>query len=178
MRSCARHVVLALAIAVAASPVFAAFTAEATTRPGLANVKRAILVTTTCHELFNCADVERRVFSDLLRLKAPFKVVTPELVRGKLLDLGVETYSAELRPKLTGEFSADAVIELELVHGQARSLGRRGSDVTVKMRIVSPTGEILMLGQGTGRAINTVSSPESIAQETYERIIKKAFAKK
>jgi hypothetical protein len=166
-----------LVLASLAAPSFSAFTAEATTRPGLSNVKKALLVTLACHEVFNCADVERRVFSDLVRLKVPFTLVSPELVRGRLLDLGVEAYSADLRAKLAEEFGGDAFIELELVHGQARSLGRRGSDVTVKMRIVLVTGEIVMLGEGTGRAINTVSSPESIAQETYERIIKRAFTK-
>ena len=78
---------------------------------------------------------------------------------------------------LAEAFGADALVELELVHGEARSLGRRGSEVTVKMRIVTPGGEILMLGNGAGRALNTVSSPESIAQETFERILRKAFEK-
>ena len=168
--------ILASVLAVSsATAVQANFTAEATVRPGLADVKKAILVTVRCHELFNCDDVERRVLADFIRLKVPFSIVAPTLVQSKLLDLGVEDYSVEMRSRLAEAFEANALVELELLHGEARSLGRSGSEVAVKMRIVAPSGEILMIGSGAGRAINTVSAPESIAQETFERILKKAF---
>jgi hypothetical protein len=160
-----------------AHPASAGFTAEATVRPGLEQVKKVVLVTAVCHEIFNCADVERRVYSDLARLKVPFTAVDPSLVRQKLLDLGAEEYTTELRQKLADAFGADAILELDLVYGEARKLGRSGSNATVKLRVVRPTGEILLLGNGAGRALNTVSSPESIAQETFERILKKAFGK-
>jgi hypothetical protein len=52
-------------------------------------------------------------------------------------------------------------------------MGWKGSEAKVRIRLVKPTGEILMVGEGTGRARNTLSSPENIAR-TAERILKQA----
>jgi hypothetical protein len=43
------------------------------------------------------------------------------------------------------------------------------------LRLVRPTGEILFLGEGTGRPKNILSSPEKAGGEVAERIFAEVF---
>lgn len=69
----------------------------------------------------------------------------------------------------------DALLELTIPRGEKGVLGWKGPEATVRLQLVTPTGDILMAGEGTGRARNTLSSPENIARATAERILKQAF---
>ena len=51
----------------------------------------------------------------------------------------------------------------------------RRSEVKITLRLVRPTGEILFLGEGIGRPMNTLSSPEKAAGEVAERVFEKVF---
>lgn len=56
--------------------------------------------------------------------------------------------------------------------------GHRGECDTEEvgiLRLVRPTGEILFLGEGTGRPKNILSSPEKAGGEVAERIFAEVF---
>ena len=56
-----------------------------------------------------------------------------------------------------------------------RCLGSVPSTLARFESVVRPTGEILFLGEGTGRPKNTLSSPEKAAGEVAERVFEKVF---
>lgn len=136
-------------------------------------LSRVAIVTTECGEGLNCRDIERQVRVELNRMAPGFLVVSG--VPEALLGLGSVDYTTDLRAELAEELQVDALLELTLPRGEKGVAGWKGSEATVRLQLVTPTGEILMAGEGTGRARNTLSSPENIARATAERILKKAF---
>jgi hypothetical protein len=52
---------------------------------------------------------------------------------------------------------------------------RKRSEVKLTLRLVRSTGELLFVGDGTGRPKNTISSPEKAAGEVAERVFAEVF---
>ena len=163
-------VLLILVPAVATAGYKANVTAPAGFADGLS---RVAIVTSECGEGLDCRNVEQQVRVVLTRMAPGFQIVGG--VHEALLSLGAVDYSTDLRQKLADKLKVDALLELTLPKGEKGVFGWKGSEATVRLQLVKPTGEILMAGEGTGRARNTLSSPENIARTTAERILKKAF---
>ena len=165
-------VILALATA---TPSLGGFRINVMGDKGFAHgVSRVVLVTASCHEAMNCQEMEQQLAGELPRLKLPFVVIVGDPVRRALFDLGAEAYSSTLREQLAAELEAEALLEVEVPFAENRTITVRGSEARVKVRLVRPDGKILMVGEGAGRAINTLSYPESVARATIVKVLEEA----
>lgn len=144
----------------------------------LDKVSKVAIVTTQCHEAMDCANLERRVAKELGQIKAvTFRVVPEALQRDFLFSQGATEYSPELRSLLADQFEVDAFMELSIPFAEkgAGFGGNQPSKVKVELRLTGLDGNILLFGIGTGRPLNVVTSPERVAGNVVEAIIKDAF---
>jgi hypothetical protein len=161
-----------------AAVALAAFEVNVTAPPGFADgVKRIAVVTVLCHEMLNCPQIEQTVVAKLAQMNLGITAVSGTEVRRVLFAKGETAYRTELREQLAADLQLDALMELEIPYGKRGEGygGRRGSEVKVDLRLVRPTGAILMHGTGTGRPKNVVSSPERVAGNVVEKILERAF---
>lgn len=158
----------------APSSAQAEYKVTVTAPPGFAGgLSWVAIVTTECGEGLTCRDIEQQVRVELSRMQPGFQVVRglPEA----LLSIGAVDYSTDLRAELAETLQVDALLDLTVPRGEKGVYGWKGSEATVGLQLVSPTGEVLMAGEGPGRARNTLSTSENIARATAERILKQAF---
>lgn len=172
-----RIVLVALLTLLASSPALARFKVEVTRAPGFepSSLTRVLVVIAECHEALDCRRLEREVANELIKTRPPFRVVFGQEVYSQLLGTGHETYSTDLREPLAATFEADALLEISAPHAAPGMATRKRSEVKVVLRLVRPAGEVLVLGEGTGRPKNTISSPEKAAGEVAERIFEQVF---
>lgn len=154
----------------------AGYKIDVTSQPDFAeSVTKVIVVTTQCHETINCTEVEDQVVARMAMKRPAFSIVPVKLVKQELLAMGHTEYSTDLRHDLAAAFEASAILEMEVTHGQKGVYGGKGSESAASIKLVQPDGSILMFGEGSGRARNTLSSPEAIARTVILRILDKAF---
>jgi hypothetical protein len=173
-----RKVLLALGIVLAgAVPCLAGFEAEVTLGPGFkpGAVSKVVVVTAECHEALDCRRIEREVAAELTRAQPSIAVTVGDPVYSELLRTGHERYGTDLRDPIAKTFGADSILEISAPHASPGMATRKRSEVKLTLRLVRPTGEILFLGEGTGRPKNTLSSPEKAAGEVAERVFEKVF---
>ena len=173
-----RRALLMLGLVLAgAVPCLAGFVAEVTLGPGFKPdaISKVVVVSTECHEALDCRRIEREVAAELLRAQPKIAVVFDNRVYSELLRTGNERYTTDLREPLAKAFEADSILELSAPHAAPGMATVRRSEVKLTLRLVRPTGEILFLGEGTGRPTNTLSSPEKAAGEVAERVFEKVF---
>jgi hypothetical protein len=119
--------------------------------------------------------MEREVATELTKAKPGLQPVVGDPVYSHLLRLGKERYSTDLRETMTSALGADSVLELSAPHAELGMATRRRSEVKLTLRLVRPSGEILFVGEGTGRPKNTLSSPEKAAGEVAEWVFEQVF---
>jgi len=171
--------IAALAV-LTSSPCLAGYKVDVTTKPDFRlGLSKILVVAVECYESLDCRNVERQVGAKVPKLTGGINVVPQDTVSQALLELGKTKYDLSIREELLRKFAADAVLELDIRHGEKGSpaLGK-GSEATVSLRLVKADGSLLLAGEGSGRARNTISSPENIAREVSERILEKAFERK
>ena len=174
-----RGATLAMAVVLSCAGVaWAGFNVNVTRAPGFdpSSLTKVAVVITECHEALDCRRLEREVAGELRNARPRWAVVVGDPVYSQLLALGKEHYSTELREPLATAVGADALLELSAPHASPGMMGRARSEVKLSLRLVRPTGEILFVGDGTGRPVNTLSSPEKAAGEVAERIFDEVFS--
>ena len=141
------------------------------------DLKKVAVVTTQCHEVLECADLERRAISEISNLRVGFRAVPETLLRDFLFQHGATEYTPELRQAIADHFKIDAFLELKIPFAEKGDGfgGRESSQVKLELRLTDLEGAILLFGVGTGRPNNVVSSPERVAGNVVEKIVKKAF---
>jgi hypothetical protein len=171
-----RLAIVALAL-LGSSPCLAGYKVDVTTKPGFrVGLSKILVVAVECYETLDCRDVERQVGAKIPTLTGGISVVPQDTVSQALLELGKAKYDPSSRELLLGKFAADAVLELDIRYGLKGSPAlSKGSEASVSLRLINTDGSLLLAGEGSGRARNTVSSPENIAREVSERILAKAF---
>jgi hypothetical protein len=174
MRVAALAMIVVLSCAALA---LAGFNVNVTKAPGFdpASVSKVVVVMTECHEALDCRRLEREVAAELTKAQLRLKVVVGDPVYSQLLGLGKERYSVDLREQLASAVGADTLLELSAPHASPGMATRKRSEVRLTLRLVLPTGEILFVGDGSGRPTNTLSSPEKAAGEVAERVFEEAF---
>jgi hypothetical protein len=175
-----KRLAIAALVVLASLPCLAGYKVDVTTKPGFRlGLSKILVVSVECYESLDCRDVERQVGAKVPALTGGLTVVPPDEVSQALLELGKAKYDPASREQLLGKFSADAVLEVDVRYGQkgSPSLGK-GSEASISLRLVKADGSLLLAGEGSGRARNTISSPENIAREVSERILEKAFERK
>ena len=171
-----RRVLLLLGFVLAgAVPCLAGFKTEVTLGPGFkpGAVSKVVVVSTECHEALDCRRIEREVAAELTRAQPEIAVSVGDSVYSELLRTGNERYTTDLRESIAKAFEADSILELSAPHAAPGMATVRRSEVKLTLRLVRPTGEILFLGEGTGRPKNTLSSPEKAAGEVAERVFER-----
>lgn len=140
-------------------------------------LERVAVVTTECSDVVDCAVIERKVFSEARQMRVEFTIIPGSVVKDFLLKQGRTQYAPELREALAVEFELDGIFELKVPHAEAGDgpWGRRGSKAKVEMLLVRPSGEILIHATGTGRPMNVVTSPETVAGNIVEEMLERVF---
>jgi hypothetical protein len=144
-------------------------------------IVRVALVAAECAPELDCPSVLARLASTMKgELKLPLKIVDDSAVRGALFKKGATEYSESHRAELAEALALDAIFEIRIPFANRGDGfgGRQGSESKVELRLVKPSGEILMSGTGFGRPMNVVTSPERVADRTLKEILEKAFEKK
>jgi hypothetical protein len=144
-------------------------------------IVKVALVAAECAPELDCPSVLARLASTMKgELKLPFKIVDDSAVRNVLFKKGATEYSESHRAELAEALSLDALFEIRIPFANRGDGfgGRQGSESKVELRLVKPSGEILMTGTGFGRPMNVVTSPERVADRTLKEILEKAFEKK
>lgn len=163
------------------SPLMASTKVTVTAPTGFAEgVKRVALVTSTCAPQLDCPDVLRRVAATIkTELKLDLQIVSDSAVREALFKMGATEYSEQYRADLAKSLEIDALFEIQIPFAERGDGygGRQGSESKVDLRLVKPSGEILMSGTGFGRPRNVVTSPERVADRTIKEMLEKAFKK-
>jgi len=171
--------ILALALFVVGSPLLAATKTTVTAPKDFATgINRIALVADQCAPQLDCPDVLRRVTATMKsELKLEFVIVADTHVREALFKLGATSFSKEHRAALGEALNLDALMEIDVPFAERGDGygGRQGSETKVEIRLVKPTGEVLMAGSGFGRPNNVVTSPERVADRTIKEILEKAF---
>lgn len=149
---------------------------------GFANgIVRVALVAAECAPELDCPDVLHRVLSTIrTELKLPLKIADETKVREALFKMGATEFSETQRENLAKALEVDAFFEIRIpfaARGDGYG-GSKGSESKVELRLVKPSGEILMSGTGFGRPMNVVTSPERVADRTIKEILEAAFKKK
>ena len=173
-----RVAILAMVVILScAALALAGFNVNVTKAPGFdpASVSKVVVVTSECHEALDCRRLEREVATELTKAQLRLRVMVGDPVYSQLLGLGKERYSVDLREQLATALEADALLELSAPHASPGMATRKRSEVKLTLRLVRPTGEILFVGDGSGRPTNTISSPEKAAGEVAERVFEKVF---
>lgn len=173
-----RKALLALGMVLAGVvPCLAGFKAEVTLGAGFKPdaVSKVVVVSTECHEALDCRRIEREVAAELTRAQPAIAVTVGDRVYSELLRTGNERYAPDLREPIARTFEADSILEISAPHAAPGMATVKRSEVKITLRLVRPTGEILFLGEGTGRPMNTLSSPEKAAGEVAERVFEKVF---
>ena len=143
-------------------------------------VKRVALVTTGCAPQLDCPDVLKRAAGTIKsELKLDLQIVSDSAVREALFKMGSTEYSEQHRADLAKSLEVDALFEIQIPFAERGDGygGRQGSESKVELRLVKPSGEILMSGTGFGRPRNVVTSPERVADRTIKEILERAFKK-
>jgi hypothetical protein len=136
------------------------------------------VVTTQCHEVMDCANLERRIADELSNIAGiTFRTVPESAQREFLFSKGATEYTPELREALAVHFEVDAFMELSIPFAEKGDgpFGQRKSRVKVELRLTKLDGGILLHGVGTGRPLNVVTSPERVAGNVVEEILEEAF---
>lgn len=171
-----------LSIVLGGDALLAATKVTVTAPSGFADgITRIALVTPACAPQLDCPDVVRRVTATLkAELKLKLEIVADSRVREELFKMGATEFSAEHREALAKALDLDALLEIDIPFAERGDGygGRQGSETKVAVRLVRPTGEILMSGSGFGRPVNVVTSPERVADRTVKEILAKAFARR
>lgn len=172
-----RVAVLAMVVLSCAALALAGFNVNVTKAPGFdpASLSKVVVVMSECHEALDCRRLEREVATELTKAQLRLRVVVGDPVYSQLLGLGKERYSVDLREQLASAVGADTLLELSAPHASPGMATRKRSEVRLTLRLVRPTGEILFVGDGTGRPTNTISSPEKAAGEVAERVFEEVF---
>ncbi|MCH9651678.1 MAG: hypothetical protein K0U98_25855 [Deltaproteobacteria bacterium] len=162
-----------------ALPAAAAFRTTVTKSDDFKQVElsRVAVVTAECYKTVDCSAIERKVYAEALKMKVRFKVVPESRVRDSLFSQGHTKYNIDLRQALADSLDLDGLIELRIPFAEKGDGygGRKGSEVKVELLLIRPDGGILIHGVGTGRPANVVTSPERVAGNLVEKILKKAF---
>lgn len=149
---------------------------------GLAEgIVKVALVSVECAPQLDCPSVLERVTATIrAELKLALKIAHGPSVREALFKLGATDYTESHREDLAKALSLDAILEIRIPFAERGDGygGRQGSESKVELRLVKPSGEILMSGTGFGRPMNVVTSPERVADRTIKLILEKAFRKK
>ena len=142
-----------------------------------AELSRVAVVTVECDRTVDCSAVERKIYTEVQRLKVRFQLVPESTVRGTLFSHGHTEYSSDLRSTVASELDLDGLIELKIPFAERGDGygGRRGSQVKAELLLIRPSGKILMHAVGTGRPKNVVTSPERVAGNLVEKILREAF---
>lgn len=169
-------------MAVLASEALLASTKVTVTAPSgfAAGISRIALVTPACAPQLDCPEVIKRVTSTMnAELRLGFEIVADSLVREELLKMGATEFKSEHREALAHALNLNALLEIDIPFAERGDGygGRQGSETKVDVRLVRPSGEILMSGTGFGRPMNVVTSPERVADRTVKEILEKAFAR-
>src|SRR5262245_41298363 len=172
-----RVAALAMMVLCCAASALAGFNVNVTKAPGFdpASLSKVVVVTFECHEALDCRRLEREVAMELTKAQLRLRVIVGDPVYSQLLGLGKERYSVDLREQLSAAVGADTLLELSAPHASPGMATRKRSEVKLTLRLVRPTGEILFVGDGTGRPTNTISSPEKAAGEVAERVFAQVF---
>lgn len=172
-----RVAVLAMVVLSCAGLALAGFNVNVTKAPGFdpAALSKVVIVMSECHEALDCRRLEREVAAELTKAQPRLGTVVGDPVYSQLLGLGKERYSVDLREQLATAVGADALLELSAPHASPGMATRKRSEVKLSLRLVRPSGEILFVGDGTGRPTNTLSSPEKAAGEVAERVFEEVF---
>ena len=144
-------------------------------------IKRIALVTPVCAPQLDCPDVIKRVTGTIqAELDLELVIVPDARVRDELFKKGATDFTPEHREELANALELDAFLEIDVLFANRGDGygGRKGSESKVAVRLVKPTGEILMSGSGFGRPMNVVTSPERVADRTVKEILERAFPKK
>ena len=172
-----RVAALAMVVLSCAASALAGFNVNVTKAPGFdpASISKVVVVTFECHEALDCRRLEREVATELQKAQLRLRVMVGDPVYSQLLGMGKERYSVDLREQLSAALGADTVLELSAPHASPGMGTRKRSEVKLTLRLVRPTGEILFVGDGSGRPTNTISSPEKAAGEVAERVFEEVF---
>lgn len=169
---------LALALTVPSS-VLAGFKTTVTKSDNFegAELTRVAVVTVECYMTVDCSGVERKVYAEAFKMKLGFEIIPESKVREALLALGHTEYSSDLKETLAAQLGLDGLIELKIPFAEKGDGygGQKGSKVKVELLLVRPDGEILIHSVGTGRPKNVVTSPERVAGNLVERMLKEVF---
>ncbi len=172
----------ALFLALASESLLAGTKVTVTAPSGFAEgISRIALVTPNCAPQLDCPDVVKRVTATIkAELKLSFAIVADSRVREELFKLGATEFRSEHREALARALDLQALLEIDIPFAERGDGygGRQGSETKVELRLVRPSGEILMSGIGFGRPMNVVTSPERVADRTAKEILEKAFAKR
>lgn len=174
---------LLLAGLLLAVPAAAKFRVTVTAPTPLADLEleRVAFVTVDCADTMDCTGVERKALLESQKMQAPFVVVPEQQVRAALFERGHTSYTQDLREELAEALELDAVFEIAVPFGEKgsgpfrHSAAAKNSQATVEMTLFTPDGKILLHGVGTGRPKNVVTSPERVAGNVVERILKEAL---
>lgn len=144
-------------------------------------IGKVALVTVECAPQLDCPDVLARVTATIrAELKLALKIAHGPAVREALFKLGATEYTESQREDLAKALALDAFLEIRIPFAERGDGygGRQGSESKVDLRLVKPSGEILMSGTGFGRPLNVVTSPERVADRTIKAILERAFLKR
>lgn len=159
----------------------AAFRVNVTRQPGFnpRNLSRLAVITTECHPVVDCTAIQQRVVEEISRVAPGLKLVRESDVRQFLFEAGHTAYDPEMRDALFEKFELSALIELVVPFAEKGDGfgGHRRSQVKVELQIRDREGKILVHGVGTGRPANVVSSPERVAGNVVEEIVRKLYGK-
>lgn len=176
-----RLAALLLAASSLAGPALASTKVSVTAPEGFSRgVETIAIVVSECAPELDCPDVVSRVAQTIKsELKLNLSLVPQQKVQETLFAAGSTEYKQEHRLLLAERLTLDAILEIDIpfaVRGEGYG-GRKGSESKVEVRLVKPTGEILMAGTGFGRPMNVVTSPERVADRTVKELLGEAFKK-
>jgi hypothetical protein len=175
-------VLVVLVLLVILGAVFALreeYKVEVTAQPRFTeNLQQIAIVTVGCQAGVQCRIIERATRASLLSFDPGFHIVSEEAVQQALLRMGAKTYTEEHRAALADALVADALLELASPGGKGAGAGSPlGTEAKVSLALVLPTGEILMKGEGEGKARVSFTPPEKMAVTTIQKILARAFGK-
>ena len=166
----------------------AGFQIDVTTADGWTEgLDRIAIVTEECADSMNCRDVEERLALQVQNAwrkhakiapgERGIQIVRPAEITEALMKAGLTEYDPDLQDELIRELDVNALMVIKVPSGRKGQSGftARGSEAKVDLHITNGDS-LLLVGSGSGRARNTLTSPEKVAATIGEKIFEKALA--
>lgn len=174
-----------LAVALSAIPAEAGFQVDVTTAENWTDgLDRIAIVTEECAESLNCRDVEERLARELRAVWRKHTtvepgdrgiwIVRPDKITKALMRAGLTEYDPDKQEELIRELEVDALMVIKVPSGMKGAYGWKGSESKMDLHITNGK-QLLLIGTGSGRARNTLTSPERVAANIGEKILEEAL---